>query len=213
MPTIDAGWSSLVARRAHNPKVVGSNPAPATNTRTPFMGFFIIYKVYVHPVDAIINMHIFLFFKLRYMIQDELVQLLSPIIADLGYDLWGCEYLSQGKHSLLRIYIDKSTGIAVEDCERVSKQVNAILDVEDPIPGNYSLEISSPGIPRPLFFDWQYELYKGSMVQLKLYKPIAKTRKLSGVIISVTAETATLEIGHEHQEIQFSNIVKANLIV
>jgi ribosome maturation factor RimP len=147
------------------------------------------------------------------MIQEDLVQLLSPIIADLGYDFWGCEYLSQGKHSLLRIYIDKQTGIGVEDCERVSKQVSAILDVEDPIPGNYSLEISSPGIPRPLFYGWQYDLYKGSIVQLKLYKPVTNTRKLSGVILSVTAETVVLEIGHEHQEIQFSNIVKANLIV
>lgn len=147
------------------------------------------------------------------MIQDDLVQLLSPVIADLGYDFWGCEYLSQGKHSLLRVYIDQPAGIGVEDCERVSKEVSAILDVEDPIPGNYSLEISSPGIPRPLFYSKQYELYKGSMVQLKLYKPVANTRRLSGIIISADAEKIILEIGREHQEIQFSNIVKANLIV
>lgn len=65
------------------------------------------------------------------MMQDELVQLLSPTIIDMGYELWGCEYLSQGKHSLLRIYIDKADGIGIEDCQEVSKAVSALLDVED----------------------------------------------------------------------------------
>ncbi|HAV0011531.1 TPA: ribosome maturation factor RimP, partial [Legionella pneumophila] len=80
------------------------------------------------------------------MINDDLIVLLEPIIKNMGYELWGCEYLSQGKHSLLRIYIDKPDGIGIDDCQEVSKQVSAMLDVEDPIPGHYSLEISSPGI-------------------------------------------------------------------
>lgn len=147
------------------------------------------------------------------MVQDELVQLLSPTIGDMGYEFWGCEYLSQGKHSLLRIYIDKEDGIGIEDCQQVSKQVSALLDVEDPIPGNYSLEISSPGIPRPLFSSWQYQRYVGNIVQVKTFKPVNKKRKLSGVIVSATEAAVVLDIDNEHQEILFSNIVKAYLTV
>lgn len=145
------------------------------------------------------------------MIQDELVQLLSPTINDMGYELWGCEYLSQGKHSLLRIYIDKPEGILIEDCQDVSKQVSALLDVEDPIAGNYSLEISSPGIPRPLFYSWQYQRYIGQEVQVKTFKPIKNKRKFTGIIVTATESTVVLNINEEEQELLFSNIVKANL--
>lgn len=147
------------------------------------------------------------------MMQDELEQLLSPIISDMGYELWGCEHLSQGKHSLLRIYIDKLDGIGIEDCQRVSKQVSALLDVEDPIPGNYSLEISSPGIPRPLFYSRQYQAYIGQVVHIKTYKSVQGKRKLIGTIISASESTLVLDINNEHQELLFSNIVKANLTV
>jgi ribosome maturation factor RimP len=147
------------------------------------------------------------------MMQDELIQLLSPTIDDMGYELWGCEYLSQGKHSLLRIYIDKSDGIGIEDCQAVSKQVSALLDVEDPIPGNYSLEISSPGNPRPLFSLSQYQRYIGHAVQVKTFKPVNGKRKLLGTIISTSESTVVLDINSEHQELLFSNIVKANLTV
>ena len=143
--------------------------------------------------------------------QDELERLLSPTIRDMGYELWGCEYLSQGKHSLLRIYIDKSDGIGIEDCQKVSSQVSALLDVDDPIPGNYSLEISSPGIPRPLFSSWHYQLYIGQTVKLKTYKPVDGSRKLSGTIVSASERSLVLEINNQHQELLFSNIVKANL--
>lgn len=147
------------------------------------------------------------------MMQNELEQLLSPTIRDMGYELWGCEYLSQGKHSLLRIYIDKAEGIGIEDCQEVSKQVSALLDVEDPIPGNYSLEISSPGIPRPLFSSWQYQLYIGQPVQVKMFRSINGKRKLLGTIVSASESALVLNINNEHQEILFSNIVKANLTV
>jgi ribosome maturation factor RimP len=147
------------------------------------------------------------------MIQDELVQLLSPTINDMGYELWGCEYLSQGKHSLLRIYIDKEDGIGIEDCQEVSRQVSALLDVDDPIPGNYSLEISSPGIPRPLFSSWQYQRYVGHEVQAKTFKPVNGKRKLLGIIVSVSESSVVLNINNENQELLFSNIVKASLTI
>ena len=146
------------------------------------------------------------------MIQSEIEEMLKPLVNDLGYELWGCEYLAQGKHSLLRLYIDVEGGIHIEDCERVSKQVSAFLDVEDPISGNYSLEVSSPGIPRPLFHKEQYRRYVGHDVQIKLFKPLKGSRKLSGSIVNVNDDILMLNVGEEQLEVQFSHIVKANLI-
>lgn len=147
------------------------------------------------------------------MIQDELEQLLAPTVNDMGYELWGCEYLSQGKHSLLRVYIDKEDGIGIEDCQAVSHQVSALLDVDDPIPGNYSLEVSSPGIPRPLFYGWQYLRYIDQPVQVKTFKPVTGKRKLQGTIVSVSESSVVLNINNEDHELLFSNIVKAYLTV
>lgn len=111
------------------------------------------------------------------MIKNDIESLLYPIVSELGYQLWACEYLPQGKHSLLRVYIDRPEGIGLSDCELVSKQVSALLDVEDPIPGNYSLEVSSPGIPRPLFHKEHYLMYVGHEVYVKLRKAIDGKRK------------------------------------
>lgn len=146
------------------------------------------------------------------MLRDDIEQLLKPTIEDMGYVLWGCEYLAQGKHSLLRIYIDKENGIGIEDCEQVSRQVSALLDVEDPISGNYSLEISSPGIPRPLFSPWQYQAQVGQMVQLKVFRPINGVRKFTGAIVSANENTLVLDINGKQQDFLFSNIAKANLM-
>lgn len=147
------------------------------------------------------------------MIQSKIEQLIRPTVESMGYVLWGCEYLAQGKHSLLRVYIDKADGIHVDDCQNVSHQVSAILDVDDPIPGNYSLEVSSPGIPRPLFQGYQYQQYVGLEVQIKLYKPVAGKRKFVGTIVSANDETLVLMVNTEQQEFPFSTIVKANLTV
>ncbi|CDZ75926.1 Ribosome maturation factor RimP [Legionella massiliensis] len=146
------------------------------------------------------------------MIQNEIEELLKPLVADLGYELWGCEHLSQGKHSLLRVYIDKEDGIGIEDCERVSKQISAMLDVEDPIPGNYSLEISSPGVPRPLFYKEQYQRFIGCEIKIKLFKPINGSRKYVGTIVGMNGDTLILKVGEEQLELPFAHIVKANLI-
>ena len=145
------------------------------------------------------------------MIQDDVQVLIQPVIEDLGYILWGCEYLPQGKHSLLRIYIDHAEGIGIEDCEKVSKQISSVLDVEDPITGHYQLEVSSPGIPRPLFYAWQYKNYIDETVDLKLYQPIEKTRKISGIIKQADEEAVIVRINDDEITIPFNNIVKAYL--
>lgn len=145
------------------------------------------------------------------MIRADIQDMFEPVVTELGYQLWGCEYLPQGKHSLLRVYIDKEGGIGISDCEIVSRQISALLDVEDPIPGNYSLEVSSPGLTRPMFYKEHYEQYVGHSVQLKLYKPINGSRKLVAVIEAVNEDAVILRVGTEEFEVQFSQIVKANL--
>ncbi len=147
------------------------------------------------------------------MLQDDIEQLIRPTIESMGYELWGCEYLAQGKHSLLRIYVDKEDGIGIADCEQVSRQVSALLDVNDPVPGNYSLEVSSPGIPRPLFNASHYQRYIGREVHIKLFKPVASKRKFIGTIVSANENTLVLDISGTQQDFLFPNIVKANLTV
>ena len=147
------------------------------------------------------------------MIQTEVEQLLRPCVENLGYEFWGCQYLMHGRHALLRIFIDHARGIGIEDCEKVSRQISAVMDVEDPISGQYSLEVSSPGIPRPLFYWDQYQRYIGEQVDIKLSKPIAGQRKFSGTIISADEQHLKLDL-IEHlgeQVFSFNAIVKAHL--
>ena len=145
------------------------------------------------------------------MIQDKIEELIKPSIESMGYELWGTEYLAQGRHSLLRVYIDKEDGIGISDCEKVSHQISALLDVEDPISGNYSLEVSSPGIPRPMFSNWQYERYINSHVQIKLFKPVDSKRKFTGIIVAVKDNILVLDVDGVKQDFIFSNIAKAIL--
>ena len=147
------------------------------------------------------------------MLENKVEQLLKPLVENMGYELWGCEYLAQGKHSVLRVYIDKVEGIGIEDCQRVSHEVGALLDVEDPITSYYSLEVSSPGIPRPIFHIWQYSRYIGKVVQIKLYRPLDGRRKYAGIIHSVDDNELVLLSDDVQYNFPISNIVKANLIV
>lgn len=146
------------------------------------------------------------------MIKTEIQQLIEPVVVASGYQLWGCEYIPQGKHSLLRVYIDKEGGIGISDCELISREISALLDVEDPIKTNYSLEVSSPGVPRPLFNCEQYQQYLGHPVELKVFKAINGKRKLSGKIQSVSDNLIILNTEDGAVELPFSQIVKANLI-
>jgi ribosome maturation factor RimP len=145
-------------------------------------------------------------------VENKIAELLRPLLEDMGYELWGLEFLAQGKHSVLRMFIDKKEGIGVEDCQNVSHAVSAMLDVEDPIAGQYALEVSSPGIPRPIFYRWQYQRYLGENVQIKLYQPIAGRRKYVGTIVSAHEDELILLMGETEQHFPLSNIVKANLI-
>lgn len=145
------------------------------------------------------------------MLKQNIENLLMPIVQSLGYELWACEYIPQGKYSLLRVYIDKKSGIHIDDCEVVAREINAILDVEDPIPGNYSLEVSSPGIPKPLFSIDHFSRFIGRMVSLKLRKLLQGSKKLQGTILSVTNNVITLQVNQETVQVDFFDVLKANL--
>jgi ribosome maturation factor RimP len=138
--------------------------------------------------------------------------LIEPAVAALGYELVGAEYLSQGRHSLLRIYIDSEDGITLEDCERVSHQVSGILDVEEVMHGHYSLEVSSPGLDRPLFTLNHFKRFIGKQAKIKLATPIDGRRKFNGVIRAVGDNQVVLEMDAEEIELPFDAIEKANLV-
>ncbi len=109
--------------------------------------------------------------------QEQLKAMLLPVVEGLGYMFWGLDYLSQGKHSTIRLYIDSEEGVKLEDCEKVSRQVSGVLDVEDPIQGEYVLEVSSPGIDRPLYTLEQFTRYVGEEVAVRLRVPFEGRRK------------------------------------
>ena len=145
------------------------------------------------------------------MIKDQIEELIKPVVEELGLMLWGIDYLSQGRHSLLRVYIDKVNGVEVSDCEQASRQISATLDVEDPISGQYNLEVSSPGIPRPLFKSWQYEQYIGKKIDLRLYQPDENRRKWTGQIVSVNDQVVEVNVDETVKQFAFTNIVRAYL--
>ncbi len=139
-------------------------------------------------------------------------QLIEPAVTALNYDLWGVELISQGRHSTLRIYIDSPNGITVDDCAAVSHQVSGILDVEDPIQTHYTLEVSSPGMDRPLFKLEQYQLYVGEFLKLRLSAPFDGRRKFSGVLTAIEGEDIILQVDNEEYVLPIESIDKANIV-
>ena len=147
-------------------------------------------------------------------IADRVFSTINPIVIDMGYELLGIEYVASGKHSVLRLYIDCEKGVRVSDCETVSRQVSSIMDVEDPISGQYNLEVSSPGIERPLFVIAHYQRFLGHDVRLRTYRPIEGKRNFTGSIGSVGETNNTIELVTElgPVTVDIGLIEKANLI-
>ena len=147
-------------------------------------------------------------------IADKVLSIITPSIQDLGYELLGIEYVPSGKHSILRLYIDSDDDISVDDCEIVSRQVSAIMDVEDPISGQYNLEVSSPGIERPLFVASHYMRFLGHDVRLRTFRPIEGRRNFTGAIGSVSEKSNSLELVTELGPVtlDLDLIEKANLV-
>lgn len=143
---------------------------------------------------------------------EQLKELIQPVVEGLGFELWGIEYLSQGKHSALKIYIDAEKGIDVDDCAAVSRQVSSLMDVEDPLKGKYTLEVSSPGMDRRLFELPQYELYKGSQVKLNLRHPFEGKRKFQGLLCGVEDDEVVIRLGEEEILLPIAEIDRAQVV-
>ncbi|WP_298441303.1 ribosome maturation factor RimP [uncultured Ferrimonas sp.] len=145
-------------------------------------------------------------------IQQRLNDMLAEPVEALGYELWGLQFIGAGNHSVLRLFIDHADGISVQACAEVSRQVSAVLDVEDPISTEYSLEVSSPGMDRPLFTAAQYEKYLGSEVNVVLNMPMEGKRKWRGEIIAVDGDNVALRSNGQDVTVILSNVQKSNLI-
>mgnify|MGYP001139559106 FL=1 len=123
----------------------------------------------------------------------NLRDMLEPAVTALGCELVGIEYHPSGKQSLLRVYIDKPDGVTVDDCSAVSYQVSGLLDVEDPIPGHYTLEVSSPGLDRPLFQARDFERFAGQQVKVRTRFPIEGQRNFRGLLQGLHEQQVVIE--------------------
>ncbi|MFW5824993.1 MAG: ribosome maturation factor RimP [Marinobacter sp.] len=144
---------------------------------------------------------------------NTLEQILRPVVEGLGYEYWGVEFRSQGRHSLLRLYIDdQENGISVEDCEKVSRQVSGVMDVEDPIQNEYTLEVSSPGMDRPLFTLEQFEAWAGHQVNIRLRMAFEGRRRFQGILKGTEDGDVVVVVDDHEYLLPFESIDKANIV-
>jgi ribosome maturation factor RimP len=143
----------------------------------------------------------------------ELQELIQPLVQSLGLDLWGLELPAAPRGGVFRVYIDSPQGVSVEQCAELSRHLNYLLDVQDPFPGSYTLEVSSPGLDRPFFSLLQMEPYQGREVLLRLKQPLQGRGKWQGTLLGIQEEEVILESGPGEQvSIPWQDIKKAKLV-
>lgn len=147
------------------------------------------------------------------MKEDRLIALISPALAALGLECLGIEYAPHASNSLVRVYIDtEGRTVTVEDCERASREIAALMDVEDPIQGRYTLEVSSPGLDRPLFTAAQFGKHMGEVVKVTLNVPQDGRRRLQGRIVQVNGQSVVVDVDGNDFTFEFGNVAKARLV-
>ena len=145
-------------------------------------------------------------------LEQNLQEMLQGAVEDLGCELWGIECQRAGRFMTVRLFIDKEGGVTVDDCADVSRQVSALLDVEDPIADKYNLEVSSPGLDRPLFTLPQFERYIGQDISVHLRIPVMERRKWQGKLERIENDMVILIVDGQKQVLVFGNIQKANVV-
>lgn len=145
-------------------------------------------------------------------LEQKLTEMLAAPVEALGFELVGIEFVRAGKHSTLRVYIDHPDGITVEHCAEVSHQVSAVLDVEDPITTEYNLEVSSPGMDRPLFKEQHYLECVGEVVAIRLRMPLGDRRNFKGKLLVCEGGNITVEVDGQSFQLAIANIEKGNLV-
>lgn len=138
--------------------------------------------------------------------------MLEPVVTAMGCELWGIEFASSTRYSTLRIYIEKEGGVQLEDCERVSRQVSAVLDVEDPISTEYTLEVSSPGMDRPLYTLDHFSRFVGEDVNIRLRAPYEGRRRFKGLLVGVEGDEVVIRCEGEEYLFPIETIDKANVV-
>lgn len=147
---------------------------------------------------------------------EQIRQLLDPILESMGLDLWDLEFQKQGPKWLLRVYIDREIGggVTLKDCEMVSRDLSAALDVEDIIPHAYTLEVSSPGLDRTLSKPEHFIRFAGSAIRIKTYQPIEREKVFRGRLQGIVGTIVQIEVGEGQViNIPLSNIALASLEV
>ena len=147
------------------------------------------------------------------MLRDQLRELLAPVVAGVGYQLWELEFTPRSGGGLLRLYIDARSpnGISLDDCERVSRVVSETLDAADPIPGHYTLEVSSPGLDRVLRTREHFERFAGERVRLEMMQPVEGRKRFAGRLLGVGASDITLELENGRINLPIEDIHRARL--
>jgi ribosome maturation factor RimP len=143
--------------------------------------------------------------------ETRLTELLEPTVASLGFELWGLELISPNRRATLRVYIEGDNGVTVDDCALVSRHIGSILDVEDPISGEYTLEVSSPGIDRLIFRPEQYALYVGEPIDVKLRLPFEGRRKFRGWLMGIEGDDLVVRIDDHDYVLPLKSIDKARV--
>lgn len=144
--------------------------------------------------------------------EQEVADLLAPTVESLGCVIWGVEYLSQGKHSKLRLYIDREGGVDVDNCADVSRHVSDILDVEEFSNNAYTLEVSSPGLDRILFTEEQFLGAVGEVVEVRLNSPFEGRRKYEGLLAGIEDHCALVQIETDEYLLPLENIQRARVV-
>jgi ribosome maturation factor RimP len=146
------------------------------------------------------------------MIVKTLTELLEPTVAGLGYELTDLEVKLGGPDSVVRVFIDRPDGIALEDCEKVSREISVLLDVEDPVPGQYSLEVSSPGLDRKLTKPEHFQRFTGEDVRVKLRFPVEGRRNFRGALRAADEDTIEVEVDGKSHRLPLATIESARLV-
>jgi ribosome maturation factor RimP len=146
--------------------------------------------------------------------KNRLIDLLEPVAAGLGYELIEIEFSSVGRNSVVRVYIDRTdgAGVGLDDCERVSRAIGAVLEVEDPIGHEYQLEVSSPGFDRPLRTAAHFARYAGSEARIELAAPIEGRRRFRGLLGAVEDGNVMIEVDRREWKLPLAGISKARLV-
>ncbi len=141
----------------------------------------------------------------------QIEPLIEPIVTAMGYELWGCDFREGAKQAYLRVYIDKQEGISLDDCARVSHQLSGVLDVEDPIEKPYTLEVSSPGLDRPLLREDHFRRYVGRRVKVRLRWLVEGRRNIVGNLREVIAGNIMIRQDHANYKIPLDAVQRARL--